>query len=599
MAQQGIVDFDQSDGLSPHIVQKLNYNFRLLGGGAVTQIQNNVVNSIDVEQLRVAARDALAKYNAISMAFDAMEIAMEGINAAAITAIASAEEAKNSAQIATLAANGATFGLSEIEQVIGTLNWIAEHGTYVATTDTAPVDGRIYYTRSGSGTEQDPYQYTMVTEIPFSYALTQDVAIDPAKTYYTRSGAGTSEDPYVYTAVEDPDVTYISTYYEKFPGNPSQLGYYYLVIDESVQNYLASHLAQTNYGLNLMVDDSSFYITIGTVDGTHPMGLHVIDANGVVIASFNSNGAVVGSSAGSNVALTSGGVTINDGVTEIASFADGLLSLGYGWGFSVTSFDNPGGTIYNSQKVTQLFSGDFNINASNGVVNVTSGVTNTCLYANGTPVSLQGHTHSFLTTPDTRNNNQNPSWYFSNYGKNIVCEFKNRSTIGAPGSSTFVHCLTLNTWDNASGGYPSQIAIGDDQQLCWRTGNSATGWGTWRSTSKTVLYNNASGTNGTVTLSASAANYNHMRIYYSKTSGNGIGYPSASVDVYSPDGKYVTTTINLHDGTYTQVNGRISLISGTSIGMNRAFYINASSSADGNTMTNSDIYIKRVEAWNE
>ena len=590
MAQQGIVDFDQSDGLSPHIVQKLNYNFRLLGGGAVTQIQNNVVNSIDVEQLRVAARDALAKYNAISMAFDAMEIAMEGINAAAITAIASAEEAKNSAQIATLAANGATFGLSEIEQVIGTLNWIAEHGTYVATTDTAPVDGRIYYTRSGSGTEQDPYQYTMVTEIPPSYALTQDVAIDPAKTYYTRSGAGTSEDPYVYTAVEDPDVTYISTYYEKFPGNPSQLGYYYLVIDESVQNYLASHLAQTNYGLNLMVDDSSFYITIGTVDGTHPMGLHVIDANGVVIASFNSNGAVVGSSAGSNVALTSGGVTINDGVTEIASFADGLLSLGYGWGFSVTSFDNPGGTIYNSQKVTQLFSGDFNINASNGVVNVTSGVTNTCLYANGTPVSLQGHTHSV-----------------SNYGTgattaadaraNLACMYAVSANgyigMGRPDGNTsdWIRATSSGLIPYASGGNSSSLGTSSwPWKEVWC--KKVTGF-------RTVLYNNASGTNGTVSLSASAANYNHMRIYYSKTSGNGIGYPSASVDVYSPDGKYVTTTINLHDGTYTQVNGRISLISGTSIGMNRAFYINASSSADGNTMTNSDIYIKRVEAWNE
>ena len=46
------------------------------------------------------------------------------------------------------------------------------------------------------------------------YELTSDVALVEGKTYYTRSGSGTTESPYVYTPVETPDVSDIATYYE-------------------------------------------------------------------------------------------------------------------------------------------------------------------------------------------------------------------------------------------------------------------------------------------------------------------------------------------------------------------------------------------------
>lgn len=47
------------------------------------------------------------------------------------------------------------------------------------------------------------------------YNLTTDTELVSGKTYYTRSGAGTTESPYVYTEVQEPDVSAISTYYEK------------------------------------------------------------------------------------------------------------------------------------------------------------------------------------------------------------------------------------------------------------------------------------------------------------------------------------------------------------------------------------------------
>lgn len=51
-------------------------------------------------------------------------------------------------------------------------------------------------------------------EVEAEYELTSDVAIDSSKTYYTRTGSGTSQSPYEYTAVETPDVDDIATYYE-------------------------------------------------------------------------------------------------------------------------------------------------------------------------------------------------------------------------------------------------------------------------------------------------------------------------------------------------------------------------------------------------
>ena len=54
--------------------------------------------------------------------------------------------------------------------------------------------------------------------IPDTYVLTQDTEIVSGKTYYTRSGTGTELDPYVYEPVAEPVVADIATYYEKLSG---------------------------------------------------------------------------------------------------------------------------------------------------------------------------------------------------------------------------------------------------------------------------------------------------------------------------------------------------------------------------------------------
>lgn len=46
------------------------------------------------------------------------------------------------------------------------------------------------------------------------YKLTEDTYIQQGKTYFTRSGSGTDADPYVYTEVQSPSAASLSTYYE-------------------------------------------------------------------------------------------------------------------------------------------------------------------------------------------------------------------------------------------------------------------------------------------------------------------------------------------------------------------------------------------------
>ena len=114
---------------------------------------------------------------------------------------------------------------------------------------------------------------------------------------------------------------------------------------------------------------------------------------------------------------------------------------------------------------------------------------------------------------------------------------------------------------------------------------------------KTVLYNNSSGTTGTVTLSNSAANFNHMRIYF-RSNRNSVDYYS-SVDVYSPNGKTVSLECMIIDGSYAYHNYKAATISGTSITNTSGYGWYGNNASSATTVGQNNIYITRVEAWNE
>ena len=186
-----------------------------------------------------------------------------GIARAAAEAVEGiAEEAKENAGIAKKSADTALFSLSQIEDVVGTLNWITEHGEYLPATEWS--ETATYYTRSGSGTEQDPYVYTIVAE----------------------------------------------------PKQEELSSYYVLNVDESIENFINTHLSLTQYGLNLKTMQSDYYLHQGTVDGQHPMGVYILDGANQICNMISSDSSQVGRTDGAHITLTSVGGTPRLGLWE-------------------------------------------------------------------------------------------------------------------------------------------------------------------------------------------------------------------------------------------------------------------------------------------
>lgn len=111
-------------------------------------------------------------------------------------------------------------------------------------------------------------------------------------------------------------------------------------------------------------------------------------------------------------------------------------------------------------------------------------------------------------------------------------------------------------------------------------------------------------TTATVTLSDSAANYTHMKIYYSTLFKGTTDLVCRSVCIYSPNGKSVNLFIGQAAASGTNRvpywTGKDITISGTSIttrATNRYYDTSASTTTQRTTTATNNIYIDRVEAW--
>lgn len=82
---------------------------------------------------------------------------------------------------------------------------------------------------------------------------------------------------------------------------------------------------------------------------------------------------------------------------------------------------------------------------------------------------------------DTRNDNQQPSWYISNYKMTAVLEFKVLNTMGIAGHGLFGLLETKVPWNDSTGGYPKQNLTCVDGTIYTRYGVSDTAWSSWKS----------------------------------------------------------------------------------------------------------------------
>lgn len=177
-----------------------------------------------IESASAAATAAESAQGSAEAAAAAAEVA-DGKAEAAATAAANAQ---TSANTANTAANSALMQLSNVEDVIGVVNWVTEHGTY---------------------------------------SLTSDTSVQPNKAYYTRSVS----QPYTYTMVAEPTDAGLPTYYE-------------LNIDTALSNYVASHLALTDAGLFVLNDSTSYKVLLSAT------GMQVQDAGGNAAVTYGASG---------------------------------------------------------------------------------------------------------------------------------------------------------------------------------------------------------------------------------------------------------------------------------------------------------------------
>lgn len=159
------------------------------------------------------------------------------------------------------------------------------------------------------------------------------------------------------------------------------------------------------------------------------------------------------------------------------------------------------------------------------------------------------------TVKDTRSANNNPQWYYTNYAKKTVKEFKTCTTIGITGEGTYGTLVTEVPWTDTSGGFPNQLFYPNNSQNIYRrVGTSTTAWGAWTKVAGT--HNIVSSINQTAEA---------IKIQASKIALEGIITANSRFKILA-DGSMVATNgtftgvVNATSGTF---NGTVSSKSST------------------------------------
>lgn len=214
-----------------------------------------------------AAASAQANAAIAKATTDEINTYADSVSKTVTQVLADGETAGAAAQAATEAADSALYGLSTVEDVVGVLNWITAHGTMT---------------------------------------LTSDVTVNPAHVYFIVDAGG----DYVvggthYSIVSEPKDAELSTYYE-------------LTVDESVQNYVATHIVVDTEGLWIVPDSGGNKVLIATGSGSTytTAGTYIIGkVNNVdtIFAQFTTNGMTTNAASGTQIAHLGYGPGKNSG----------------------------------------------------------------------------------------------------------------------------------------------------------------------------------------------------------------------------------------------------------------------------------------------
>lgn len=244
----------------------------------------NTISMTSVKAIKDATDESQALLESMRQSAEDAGTTLTGI-------YADAESAKSSANVAYTSAEIAQTQLSVVENVVGVLDLLSKNGTYELTTDNSPIEGKWYFTRSGTAPN---YEYLVVNgTIGYAYLKTKDVEINPTKTYYEYDSVLDE-----YVEVESPVLADIGNYYE-YSNSPYLYGYYELTgVDEAVQNYVSSQLVVDGSGLWLKTAGMQTKVLLSATDGVVLYG-----TNGQVVGKYG-NTAQIGDSNSFHISLS-------------------------------------------------------------------------------------------------------------------------------------------------------------------------------------------------------------------------------------------------------------------------------------------------------
>ena len=344
------------------------------------------------------------------------------------------ETAGEMARQATASANSALKGLSTVEDVVDTLNWIATHCQYEKTTDTTIDPNKIYYTLavaqvvSPTGSPKENGYYEGSGD-PIVYSKTSDTSVVSGKTYYTVVGI----------PVASPVVADIGTYYE-------------LTITKAVSDYINTHVAVTDEGLWLLPEVGGNKVLIAVGGSGHvyaQAGTYILDANDNIMAKFVSSGAQVGKSTGAHSIVDIDGQRFYaiDGTTQLAN-------IGYGEGTSESGISSAPFYTFGIRNMTIPSRYD---------PTVIYDIGDMCIYDDGGGDKI--YVRHYPATGSGPWNSNHWTYYIGNYsfaeGSNVISAGWNAH---AEGSNT----MAIGYRSHAEGG----------QSIAARDYSHAEGWGT-------------------------------------------------------------------------------------------------------------------------
>ena len=213
----------------------------------------NSISMTSVKAIKDASDEATTLLDGMRQSAIDAGTTLNGIYQVATDAEASATSAQASADSASEYASRALGNLASVQSVTETLNWITAHGTMTLTSDTALDPSHVYFVVDANG----------------DYVV-----------------GGTH-----YSVVSEPVLANIGSYYE-------------LSINESLNNYVATHLAVDTEGLWIIPDSGGNKVLIATGSGsTYTTAGTYIVSGSTVLASFTADGIQVGQTGESHLEM--------------------------------------------------------------------------------------------------------------------------------------------------------------------------------------------------------------------------------------------------------------------------------------------------------